>query len=374
LERGHKEVEVVGVPRPVTDRAAALLSLVVDSVVSGHGLVHGETWGTRLGGLWVLVRVLLVKDGADEAFRLVDPEHKSAVETPPGLALSTVMYLWAQHAREQGRLAEARMELERAIGLYPGDPGRRDVGPPLGAVMNTENHLVYLAMAELSPDGGEGHYRMALERSAALQRTEMDADALPKVERNALLGDLRRMAQDALSSSGAFAEWRGGVSPALFQSPLWSPTLDGHVRREPTLLPREFARYCHDGAQAERLATDAELQDVIVSAYDKLRRAPLELLVATRDVRWIYRAQSGGVTGDDARNDARPYAPHHKMLSSLMADVARKVAAGLTLAEIRATLGLGGTGPMLASARNKMRAHATEEDRWYEAALGSAGG
>ena len=128
------------------------------------------------------------------------------------------------------------------------------------------------------------------------------------------------------------------------------------------------------GENAERLRKDGKLREIAVEAYGRLRGSPFDLLGLTRETRELYLGAPEPADIHGGKSDAAPprtgseiaWRPHLKMLSSLVADVARKSMAGLTDEAIRSTYDASADATVAAKLLDR---HRRLESGWYAGAM-----
>jgi hypothetical protein len=298
------------------------------------------------------------------------------------MALATVLYIQAMQKLEgQGDRDTALAELKKAVELYPGDQAARQYQFPRPLV-NQGNHLSYLTLSNEESEK-VSWYRAALERSDLVLQYELGCAELPDRSREELVRDAARLVRAAQQAKGA-APWGeaklqeaeasvGAGIMALLPSPI--PYPDGRVMN---VGPVPFRRYFYEQPVAARLL-DQDIGELAADIYRQHRRQPIELLVMLRETRWIYLGPVDpyAVHGVPARSrDAPPRAPlnsdyqaQDKTLGSIVADIGRKLAAGLTPMEIRAVFKLTREPSQVAGAQRKLAKFAEQEERWYAAAI-----
>ncbi|WP_373048242.1 hypothetical protein [Vulgatibacter sp.] len=351
------EVAVEGVlPEDVT-LGRAVLEATLQALPAGEPPRPGAIVDLRLGR--ASARVQLVS-ASGNALLVVDVPPTGA-SVRPKKAMATAAFARAHLAWEGGDAAAARTLALAAVRLLPGDPLEAGSEESLEEA-NAQNHLAWALLAQLS-DGAERErwYVGALERSAAYLATQLGGPpaALLEPHREELFAAARAIVEENLAAY-AKAERRGGAGgPVEFPSPIWT------TPRQPVLLPAEFVGLYAGEGTAALLRSDAFLA-LAVDAFERLRADPVELLLATREIRSLYLQEDLFAA---ASPEGRPF---DKMLSALIADVARKAAAGLTEAEIAATFGAEADARTLALARTKLAAQRDREASWYGAALHAA--
>ncbi len=298
---------------------------------------------------------------------------QAIVEPRPNMAplrtiLSTAMLWLAHRLSESGNEDGARGVLAQSLAWFPGEPG---VAAPFatGDRYNWQNNLGYLAMCELTEEDDEADYlEAAFARSEALEREYLGDTRfeLAPLSPEALLA----IAEQIVSQNAALAQLVGNFplqapSPAVAVSPSLLvkrvDTGEGIVaQRRMALLPEPMARYfgwCRDPGIA-RLATEILLT---------LRARPSALAGFTDDARRIYTGDEDSAPSVGA---AEPYHMGTRAMSLVIASVARQMAAGLTVAEIRAVASLDDRRPLAESGAHKLAILSQEEGRAYVASMG----
>lgn len=306
------------------------------------------------------VRVQLVS-AASDALLVVDVPPTGA-SVHPVAALAAVALARAWDAHRDGDFDAARRLALDSVRLHPGDPLEAGVDAEAPGA-NRQNHLAWALLAQLS-DGAERErwYVGALERSSTYLAAQLGAppEALLAPERDHLFGRARAIVAENLAAMRTPAAPAGADGPVEIRSPIRT----GDERK--VLLPAPFLQLYARNPGAALLQDDAWV-GLAVDAFERLRADPVELLLATREVRSLY-------LDDEFLHPAPPPAePVDKMLSALLADVARNGAAGLTEAEVAATLGAEAGPEILGGARRKLAAQREREAGWYAEALRTAG-
>ena len=305
----------------------------------------------------VASRVQLVST-AGAALLVIDvPPDGSGVA--PIHAMAAAAFAQAFAAYEAGDAAEAHRLALASVRLHPGDPLEASQRP---ADRNAQNHLAWALLAQLT-DGAEQErwYVGALERSPDYLAAQLGARpaALLEAGHEGLAAAARDIVEANLAAAAEPERPAGPNGPVEFPSPIWT------TPRQRVLLPQEFlGLYAADPGAA--LLRDEAWRALAVEAFERLRGDPLALLLATREIRSIYLRDDLFAA---APTEGRPF---DEMLSALIADVARKGAAGLTREETAATLGAESDPRTLALARQKLREQREREAAWYGQALRAA--
>jgi hypothetical protein len=349
------EVAVEGVAEADVAIARAVLESTLAALPDGP--LPGAVVDLRLGP--ATARVQLVS-AATNALLVVDVPPTNA-QVYPVNALATAAFALAWEAWEAGDAQAAKKLALASVRLHPGDPLEASaVNVPDQA--NLQNHLAWALLGQLS-DGAERErwYVGALERSSRYLAAELGAppEALLDVDRDELFTAARSIVA-ANVAAAAEPKRRGGPGgPVEFPSPI----VTGEA--ETVLLPAEFLGLYSAEPAATLLRDDAWLA-LAVDAFERLRSDPVELLLATKEIRSLYLSEDLFAPPPPAGR------PMDKMLSALIADVARKAAAGLTESEIAATLGADADQRTLAVARLKLNEQRDREAAWFGAALHAA--
>jgi hypothetical protein len=335
----------------------------------------------RLGLQHVDVRCQCVEAVADgrRLLRLMDPGGDGTAKQ----AMADALYGQAMDVldTEPAKHLLVRNLLLLSIELFPGDPAQRSSSFEEGQIRNVGNYMSYCALARLEPERVEHWYRLALERCAALERYELGASLPPELEKEQLMAEVARIADSNLTSiplelavdrSTGDRSTEGGLY--WVPSPIWEPGLRRRAWRALSVLPRECARYVFGPGTQDRLKEEPALQALVADVYARVRAGPLDGLVETREVRHFFLGwpNVGNVQNDERWNIGSPhrkpipvdYQPHHKLLSTVMAEVCRYLLAGATLEELRAVFELDSDEAARQRAEDKLRLHREEVDRW----------
>lgn len=153
-------------------------------------------------------------------------------------------------------------------------------------------------------------------------------------------------------------------------SPIW----EGHVGEaavRAAVVPEELVTRYYEGPGLASLR-DAGVLEMLAEIAVMLLEQPDEAarVLATTEELWFHE-------GSPVRSLELPYKPHFKLLTLVIADLARKAGAGFGELEWIASLGLldafhdpASDGPreaILASTREKTRAMCAEEESWMRA-------
>ncbi|MFO0612141.1 MAG: hypothetical protein U0414_06125 [Polyangiaceae bacterium] len=129
-------------------------------------------------------------------------------------------------------------------------------------------------------------------------------------------------------------EMRPGPTPALafFVSPLWLEEEDGRLVQQASLLPVQAVRRYYAAATVQAVAANIPLVAYLV------RRAvthPVEVMVAVTGTLKLWHDREA-----PRRRTSHVYPAHARPMSIVLADVARRLDAGMTSHEIGALYGV----------------------------------
>lgn len=305
-----------------------------------------------------LARVQLAS-AAGNVLLVVDQPPVGA-EAHPVAALATAAFARALDAWQDGDTEAASRLAAISIELHPGDPLEARASAPVQA--NAQNHLAWALQARLEEgSAGERAYVAALERSPAWMEAQLGGSpaALQEPDRQELQLLAARLVEAnlaALQESGA----REGASGVL---ELPSPIRSGGAPAGTILLPAPFLQLYALPPGASLLQDEAWRQ-VAIEAFERLRAVPAELLLATREIRGLYLPGDLLLPAPPGEGD-----PAEKMLSALLADVARKAVAGLSPEEVGATLGADMPPQVAGTAARKLLTWREREAGWFAEAL-----
>jgi hypothetical protein len=344
-DRKRPELEIVGAPEPALRAAANVLNDVADYTVNkaevladqnvGFGMespgegdrslmlvVSAVATAAPSGGLWSKIT-----GGGKGVLRLVDVVGEK--NAPPRTALATMLVHRARVRLSQEDPAGARAELQAAIATLPGEKnaGRAPkVGDWRECDFNWQNHLAYLALADLDDDPAQ--YAEALSRSDDFAERELGA-TLASIDTSDA-ARLEALAKEIVDTN-VDPDRRPGPSDALaiVASPIWEVEPDGGHARRATLIPKAFTELYYEGRAAERLrASGAKLAARALAGRDAATLA------------WRTRVTRNMWSSFDAPFGKRleRYAPAQGVLSAILAGIARCFRADATEDEIAAYL------------------------------------
>ncbi len=340
--RRRPELEIAGVPERALHAAGGVLNDVADYTVNRAEVLADQNVGFELGSgdddatLMLAVRTVQaaapsggfwskVTGGGKGVLRLVDVAGDRSA--PPLTALATMLVHRARVRLSKEDRDGAREELEAAIAVFPGEPGAGRA-PEVGegsAQFNWQNHLAYLALAELDDDAAR--FADALARSEQLAVRELGAP-LGAFESRAAA----RLERDAAKIAEANREIHRSPGPApslaIVASPVWETTSTGGARRA-SLVPAAFVERYLEGPALEHLA----LSGAKLAAHALAKHPIARLAWIVRKTRGIWIAESAPVMAE-----IQAYEPTWSLLSAVLADVARTSRALATDDEIAARL------------------------------------
>jgi hypothetical protein len=386
-ERGLPELEMIDVPEARARDAAVVINQVADYVATKSRIEDGQRLAIRAPSGALVATLQAGSPSSSSApppglfarmFGGARTTHVQRVHEPldtmehPRTLLSTVM-LWRARAQiEAGDVEGARRELFASVAYFPGDPGKRS-DLFMGFAYNWQNHLSYAALSEISLDDGERRAWMdkALERSEELEQELLGDSAadLARASREDLLAETDRIVTENLRTAPSRHPVTGAV--VAFGSPTWrreSTSSGPTVARSMTVLPELFERYYYDPLVAVQLRSPS-VRAIAVDVLLARRGEPAELALTARDIASIYE---GDVAEAPAMVIDPPYyRPGDRLLSLLLADIAKRLFAGLTEAELRAGYGLSQDRGLAQSAALKLAEIDRREGEAYMDALGA---
>jgi len=167
--------------------------------------------------------------------------------------------------------------------------------------------------------------------------SEQDARALLGLPRghtlpaaDVLLGDVARIVEVNL---GLGKELAPLAEQGLLPSPLWEPK-DGATQVRLAVLPPVFRGRYFEGEGAEVLA-EPYAREIVVEVLEWMVADPVGAAFALEDTYRTWHDATAPV-----RSLALPYEGHFRLLSLLLADIARKGAAGLDTLQWLGSIGL----------------------------------
>ncbi len=156
----------------------------------------------------------------------------------------------------------------------------------------------------------------------------------------------------------AYATLREGPTGGL--SPIWYLDGDsGSLARVEQGWPPEYRQLYWSGPAAEALGASTTVE-AIVDAVARHRAEPVALVQRVRGTSALWAADSSPV------RTARPYVPPAHVLSRLLAHVGHGAAAGLSLDELRASLGADADADRASRAESKLTAFEDTVDAWWK--------
>lgn len=306
------------------------------------------------------VRVKLISAAGGDLWVVDTPS--TGPGAAPLRALATAAVARGFRAWEAGEPEGARRLAIESVRLFPGDPLQVQSTPGESVAANPQNHLGWALLASLS-DGVERERFLvsALDRSPSFLAARLGAwpDELLEADAQDLFRTARSLVEETLGNVGAH-----DLTRSVVEVP--SPIVGTGGERPLAVLPRPFLGLYFEG-EAARGLENGPLVGIAVEAFQRLRGDPVELLLATAEVHSIY------LTDDWFREAPAPGGnePWRPILSALLADVARKAAAGLTPLEIAATLHADVEPEAHAWALVKLTEQRQRESAWYAEALQS---
>ncbi len=348
----HPELELADVPKARAEDGARVLDVVARYVAKQHVVAAGELIEIRGPRAALVIGLAAAPDEGKKkkgflsrligvkptVLRIVEPDE--SMEHPKTL-LST-MALW----RAVTALAEDEHETAKELMLdsvrwFRGDPKRRDAPQLGGASFNWENHLAYAMLARLDQENAVDWLDKAFARADTfeLDRLGDSADELAAESPAALIETLGTVLDHNLHHYRVNEE-APGVS--MISSPIWLHGVSSQgeplADRTVSVLPTTFANYYYKGEVKKRLADDSELHRLLASVVlTHAKASPARLGVLVDEIRAIYESAEDGEMFDE---QTPPYVLGMQILSLLAADAGRRLAAGLTLGELRVLYGL----------------------------------
>lgn len=328
------------------------------TALDGHAPVPGLDLEIALGRARAPVKLIRATGGE---LWVVDVPPTGDTASPLR-ALATAAVARAALAREASEPEAAWRLAVESVRLFPGDPLLASGARGRAGELNLQNHLAWAVLASLSDGADQERFLIAaVERSPAFLAARLGAwpEELLEPTTDELALSARDLVREILSS-----QEKVGLSSGVVE--IRSPVLDSWGRRPQAVLPRPFLDLYFQGEAAAALR-EGPLVDLAVQAFERLRGDPIELLLATSEIRSLYLEDDPFQPAPEpGGNEAwRP------MLSALLADVARKAAAGLTPEEITASLHGEAAPEAKANALVKMSEQRERESSWYAQALRS---
>lgn len=382
----RREIEVVDVPVALVESTATLMNAVANFTVNVEPIGNGESWAQAYGPIVVAARCFELSSHGEGVLRLVDIENRVLVAAPPLTAITSYSYLNALALLDEGKDNLAKETLLSSVALFPGSPDADHYHLPNNAIANQQNWLTYLALTRLADRDQDRYLGLALERSPELLQYELGTEKLPVVAADDLKHDVAFLIDSAQKSPGG-EPWgqrakdaeaaRGAAIMSLLVSPVLEPGTDGKMARSIRPTPVPFRAFFYEEPVATLLRSK-ETVEIIADLYMKHQSRPIDLILLTRKTSWQYLgetepAEAFGMTAESSaprQIQGVAYRPHLKALSALAADVGRRLGAGLSPAEIRATTGLTSDASLRATGEAKLAALEVREAAWFTAALG----
>ena len=372
-QRGVPELEMTHVPEEHAKNAAAVLNSIADyvanhsrvedgqrvAVTSPHGaLIARLAPGPALPpqGIWGK----MFKNGR-RVQRVI--EAVDAIEYPKVL-LSTMMLWRARALMLDGQNEAARAELLRSIGWFAGDPEKR-ADLFMGFPYNWENHLAYAALAEISPTEERfGWLAKAFERSEEFERFVVgdSADELRVLDASEVAD---RVLEITAENADPAKQLPVASGVTMIASPLRTRVeleTEMVADRRMTIVPTLCVQY-----QSAGTIDSSELCQLITDVIAAHSADAARLAIMTAEIRDIYE---GGNDEAPSLGQPRAYRAGDRMVSLLLADVARRSFAGLTLPELRATYGVSSDDTMRKQAEFKMVNLTAREGDAYASIVG----
>lgn len=397
--RKRAELEMHPVPEEGLRAAAAILNQLAEYTVNREEVLPDQDVGFELAvgdedePLLLVVRTVHV-EGPKRGFvqkllgsgkgtlRVVDSGFRpkgapSAGASPdrdtPREAIATMLVHRARARLARDDREGAREELEAALAVCP---GVREDEAPLAprieggtALHNAQNHLAYLALAELLPADEPRAlelYEAALRRSRRLARAELGGTLaeLAATTPEAARAEATRIVTTNLASPSLGGEGMDALGPPspgtrLLASPVWettdAPGEGGWVSvRRASLVPAAFAELYFEGpAEAGLRAHGAELAATL---FAETREAPFALAWRLRAARHVWVHPFAPVTAPLPA----PFHPASGLLSAILVAVARGFRAGGTPEQIAAHL-RGEDAPSFTEALTRLEAWEGEQ-------------
>lgn len=160
---------------------------------------------------------------------------------------------------------------------------------------------------------------------------------------------------------------------ALLASPI--PRAEGRIV---SATPVPFRRYFYEKPISDRLRSRA-VAELAADVYRRYRSRPVDfLLLVIRETRALYEgavdpkgAHGLQAAGAETLADKREaYKAHYRMLGSVLADIGRKLGAGLSMEELSEHYQLAATNRYEQAIREKLEKQEALESKYMMAALG----
>lgn len=382
--RKRRELEVVGIPPELAPAAAVALNHVAAYVANEKEIKNGQSFGLRVGPCLMVGRGFEAVSHGQPVLRLGDISETAATETPPKQVIASTEWVRGLAVLESDP-DTALNRWRQSVDFFPGDPTNAQYRFGEGQVVNQENHLTYLSLARHDSERAANWYRMALERSSVALAHELGGPLPDAAAREQVIEAAQQLVtalQDSaeiLPLGGATtdpSEARGAELMAMFPAPMVL-AFGNTLRRMVSVLPFPFRAYFYESPVREQLQ-NAQVYAVAAELYALAATDPVRVLELTRETRGIYLSELEALEPYGESDNAIPSkvfeysaAPevNVQLLSRILADLGRRLAAGLTLDEVRASLDLMNDAALKASAESKQNAQAEQEARYYMAAM-----
>lgn len=284
-------------------------------------------------------------------------------------------------------LLELLWRARQRVSLSAEQAWRSRVPPPSGleALGDEDEGVDELSQDEVSV---KTPLRQLLQLRPDLYASELGATELPELPQEDLVGDIEYIAYLNLEGPrlgdtplgpdgprmGGSPFGKGG--PVFLPCPVWEPGPEGLTARTLIVVPEPFVRYLYGPGTQDRVRDNTELQELLADAYLRMRKNPLEAIADTWEIRSMYfdLPTARSQPRDPYRREGWPlrfvvdevdYDDHFQLLSTLMADACRRLAAGSDLEELRAAYKLDPDPKLARRAEQRLAEHRRLEMRWY---------
>jgi hypothetical protein len=363
----RSELALADVPVVLLDAATFLLRTVAEHHVSKATISANQTCGFDVLGCQVLLRARTLPGVS--AVALTDLYGGTRVVEGAPRALTGVMARFAEGLFERDETEVARTCLLQSAVAFTGDDDVGDEVPRSdGAPLNTGNALTWLGLCQHSAEAHQRElaYAILLRNSYEARALEFGQPARhlsrPEVAQavTAMVAENLTLKANSLEHTAALTSKLGlPETVALVATPLLVPTPDGSVEWQANLVPRAHRRYWLEDGAAGRVTSEASialLTDLNAAAVDDFAAT----LAPTLGTRTLYLGPLGqGLLVGDGGDSPFPRVAAtatDTVLARLVADVGRRLAAGLTHDEIRAAYLVLPDDAAKASAQRKMEA------------------